>query len=101
MNNPEIMIIALNIFVISAAYFVVYPKFCGADGMKIANNDIAATGIVLIIAGSIFWGTGEQFSLILFSVNWFWFTFLTYLAIELPLMIWYFKKHDVWPSFKT
>jgi len=100
MNNPELIIIGLNLVVIFIAYFVVYPKFCGSDGMKIAYNDLAASGIVLFVTGSIFWGTGEQLSLILFSVNWFWFTLLTYLIIEIPLMLWYFKKHDVWSSFK-
>ncbi len=68
---------------------------------KIAKNDLAASGIVLIVAGSIFWGSGEQFSLLLFSVNWFWFTLIAYAVIEIPIMLWYFQKHDVWSSFKT
>lgn len=86
--------------VIAVAYLFVYPKFCGSDGKKIANNDLAASGIVLVVAGSIFWGSDEQFSLLLFSVNWFWFTLITYAAIEIPVLLWYFKKHDVWSSFK-
>jgi len=100
MNNPELLIIVMNVIVILFSYFVVYPKFCGSDGMKISTNDLAASGIVLLVAGSIFWGTGVQFNMFLFSVNWFWFTLLTYLIIEIPLMLWYFKKYDVWSSFK-
>lgn len=101
MDTPEIIIIALNIIVISIAYFVIYPRFCGADGNRIASNDFIATSIVLTVSGSIFWGSDEQFDLLLFSTNWFWFTFLTYAAIEIPIMLWYFKKHDIWSSFNS
>jgi len=100
MFSSELIILCLNIIVILMAYFIIYPRFCGADGNKIAGNDLIATGIILLISGSIFCGTGEVFSLILFSVNWFWFTFLTYAAIEIPIMLWYFNKHDVWSSLK-
>ncbi len=98
--HPELMVLSLNVTVILAAYFLVYPKFCGRDGIKIANNDLVATAIVLIISASVFWGSGREFNLIFLSVNWFWFTLITYAVIEMPLMLWYFKKHDVWASFK-
>ena len=100
MDHPELLIIGLNMLVILIAYFIIYPKYCGSDGLKISSNDLAATALVLTIAGSIFWGTGEQFNLILFSANWFWFTLITYALMEIPIMLWYFKKHNVWSSFK-
>ena len=68
------------------AYFVIYPRFCGSNGYKISANDLIASGLSLIIAGSLFYGTGTKFSLLITDVNWFWFTMLTYMAIELPLM---------------
>jgi len=95
MPNPELSILTLNVVVIAIAYSLIYPKFCGADLGKIAKNDLVATGLVLLIAGSVYWGTGEEFSLIFFSVNWFWFAFITYALIEIPIMVWYFKKHNV------
>jgi uncharacterized membrane protein len=85
--------------VIGIAYFVIYPRFCRANGNKIAVNDLIATGLVLLVAGSLFWGTGQSFNMIIIKANWFWFTLITYAAIEIPLMIWYFNKHDVWSSF--
>jgi hypothetical protein len=100
MDNPEIFVISLNSLVILMAYFLIYPKFCGANGNKIAMNDLVATGIVLVISGTNFWGSGQSFSLLFISANWFWFTLITYAAIEIPLMLWYFKKHDVWASLK-
>jgi len=100
MVYPEFLVIGLNVTVVLLAYFVIYPKFCKSNGYKIANNDLVATSIVLTVTGITFWDSGVQFSLLLFSVNWFWFTLLMYAAIELPIMLWYFKKHDVWSSFK-
>ena len=51
--------------------------------------------IAPVLVGLKYWGTGYEFSLLLFSTNWFWFTFIVYGAIEVPFAIWYFKKHDV------
>lgn len=99
MNNPELFVVVLNVSIITIAYFLVYPKFCGSDGNKIAVNDIFASSISLLIVGSMYWGSGIEFNLIFTDVNWFWFTLITYMIIEIPLMLWYFKKHDVWSTF--
>lgn len=99
MQHSELSILLLNCIVIALAYLFVYPRFCGSDGFKIAKNDIAATGIVLVIAGFRYWGSGVEFNLLITRVNWFWFTFITYGAIEIPVMMWYYKKHDVWRGF--
>ena len=98
MANPELIIICLNTVVILAAYLVIYPKVAGADGSKIAINDAIASVICLVVAGSLFWETGQNFNIIFTNVNWFWFTILSYAAIEIPFMIWYYNKHDVWKS---
>lgn len=68
--------------------------------MRIAVNDVLATGTVLLVAGVLYAGRDHEFSLLLFSVNWFWFAFITYAAIETPLMIRYFNKHDLWKEFQ-
>jgi hypothetical protein len=99
MERQELLIIIVNVVVICIAYFFVYPRFCGSDGNKIASNDLIATAIPLLIAGYNYWGTGVEFSLIVTTVNWFWFTLSSYFIIEIPLMLWYFKKNDVWKSF--
>jgi len=101
MEHPEVIVLCLNVVIICIAYFIIYPKFCGSNGNKIVNNDLLASGVVLIVSGSVFWGTGQEFSMLFFSLNWFWFTLLTYGIMEIPLMLWYFKKHDVWSSFKV
>ncbi|MCP3675807.1 MAG: hypothetical protein GY829_15250 [Gammaproteobacteria bacterium] len=99
MNNSELIIIVLNSIVITIAYFVIYPRFCGSDGNKIAKNDVIASAIPLVVVGSVYWGTGQEFSMLFFTLNWFWFTLLSYAIIEIPLMLWYFQKNNVWSSF--
>lgn len=99
MQHPELSILALNAIVIAIVYFFIYPKFCGSDGLRIAKNDAVATGVVLLIAASRYWGSEVEFNLLIIKANWFWFTFITYAAIEIPIMLWYFKKHRVWSSF--
>ena len=74
---------------------MLYPRAADADFMKIAYYYIFASATALAIAGSVFWGTGHSFSLLLFDANWFWFTLLTYLVIEIPVMSWYFKSRGV------
>lgn len=101
MDTPEITILILNVIAVFIAYFIVYPRLCGSNGVKIANNDLMASGLVLLVAGSMYWGAEIEFNLLFVSVNWFWFTLLTYAAIEIPIMLWYFKKNSVWESFEN
>jgi hypothetical protein len=96
--SPELAILFMNALVLCAGYFFIFPRFCGADYIKLAINDVLACSVTLIVAGTYFWGSGVSFSLLITSTNWFWFTLITYLLIETPLMLRYFKKYDVWSS---
>lgn len=99
MQNHELTILTINAIIILIAYFIIYPKYCGSNGNKIAVHDLIALCVVLFVSGSLFWGSGLEFSLFGFSPNWFWFCAITYALMETPFMLWYFKKHDVWSSF--
>ena len=59
------------------------------------RNDLVLTLLVLITAGALFAGSGTRFSLILFDTNWFGFTLLSSMTMELPLFLWFCKKHDI------
>ena len=59
------------------------------------RNDLVLTLLVLITAGALFAGSGTRISLILFDTNWFGFTLLSSMAMELPLFLWFCKKHDI------
>ncbi|HMU66692.1 MAG TPA: hypothetical protein PKE57_06095 [Cellvibrionaceae bacterium] len=98
MVPAELQILTSNTVIIVVAYFVVYPRFCGANLHKILFNDVIATLVALLVAGAKFAGGTEVFSLGVGAVNWFWFTLLSYFLLETPFMIWYFKRHGIWPG---
>ena len=81
--------------VVAGSYLFIFPKIAGKNIDKIALFDLACWVFVFLLVGFKYWGLGYEFSLLLFSTNWFWFTFIIYSAIEIPFFIWYCKKHDV------
>lgn len=99
MQQPELIVIAMNVVIVLAAYLLVYPRYCGADAYKIALNDFIATVISLGLAASMFWGSDVAFNAILGELNWFWFTLVTFLFLEIPFMLWYYTKHKIWQQF--
>ncbi|MBU2892856.1 hypothetical protein KO495_05905 [Colwellia sp. D2M02] len=95
MDSPELSILLLNLVIVLVAYLSVYPKLAGNSFNKISFYDMFTSGFALLVVGLNYWGSGHEFSLLTFNVNWFWFTLVTYGAIEIPIAIWYFKKQDV------
>lgn len=95
MLNPEQTLLLLNVILVVIVYFVVLPARCGDNMNKILANDAVATAISIAIAGYLFWGSQIEFSLFFFEVNWFWFAFISYMLIEIPFALWYFRKHQI------
>jgi len=95
MISPELTVLVLNLIIILVAYLSIYPKLAGNNFNKVSFYDLFASGFALFVVGFNYWGSGQEFSLIISNTNWFWFTFITYGAIEVPIMIWYFKKQNV------
>jgi len=95
MYTPEFFVIGLNLFIIIIAYFYVYPKYAGNSQSKIAQNDTIASIISVIIVGSVYWGSNHEFNAVITTMNWFWFCLVSFFVMETPLMIWYYKKHNV------
>jgi len=94
-DSPELLILAINLVIVLLCYLVINPITAGCDLNRISINDICASVTSLLIAGFIFWGSEVSFNLILLSANWFWFSIITFVVIEVPFMFWYFKKHNV------
>ena len=95
MYSAELSILFLNLIIILLAYFSIYPKLAGNSFNRISFYDIFTSGFALCVVGFNYWESGHQFNLLFYPVNWFWFTLLTYAAIEIPIMLLYFKKYDV------
>jgi hypothetical protein len=90
--SAELSIVLLNAVIIVIAYLWVYPKLAGKDINKVALYDCVTSGLALTIVASKYWGTGEAFEFLSLELNWFWFTLLSYSAIEIPVALWYFRE---------
>ena len=92
---PETLLLALNGIILSLAYFLIYPRMVGADISKLMQSDLLATATSVIVAGFLFWGINHPFDLLFGQVNWFAFSVVTFLLMEVPFALWYLKKFDV------
>ncbi len=99
MLNAELVVIMLNISIIFFSYLWLYPKVAGSDIYKVSTYDLVASVVAITISATLFWDSGIIFDAFFMTLNWFWFTLLTYFIIELPFIIWYFKKYDMFNSF--
>ncbi len=100
METPEAIVLLINIIVIAVGYLFIYPRICGNDINKLATNDVYASVVSISIAGFLFWGKESEFDALLFSLNWFWFSLLTYAALEIPVFIYYANKRKMWAQLK-
>jgi hypothetical protein len=89
--SVELSVLLLNAVIIAIAYTWVYPKLAGKDINKVAIFDCVTSGIALVIVANKYWGSGIELNFLLFELNWFWFTLLSYSVIEIPVAIWYFR----------
>ncbi|MCA3508186.1 MAG: hypothetical protein IOD01_13055 [Rhodobacter sp.] len=95
--TPEAQILIINAVILGVAYVGIYPSFKTIALTKVAVADCVLSGLSLLVAGALFWGTGVEFSMLLFSTNWFGFSILTMLLMELPLFHWFCQKRGLKP----
>ncbi|MCL1130228.1 hypothetical protein [Shewanella sairae] len=91
----ELLIIVLVGGALALGYLSIYPKVAAGNFNKLSVCDLVCSVFVFTLVGTQYWGSDYEFSLLLFSTNWFWFTLVIYALIEIPLAIWYFKKYGV------
>ncbi len=95
MMEFELPIILLNTVIILLAYLVFYPKAAGTDLNKIAAYDFIVSGFAIAVVGFKYWESGQVFYLFAWPLNWFWFTLLSFTIIELPILVWYFRRGNL------
>ncbi len=91
--SPELVVLLLNFVTILITYQIIYPAFAGRDLNKLIVNDFIAMAVVLGVAWALYADTDTEFSILITSTNWFWFTLLTYFVIETPFAKRYIVKH--------
>jgi hypothetical protein len=92
---PELMILLLDAALIVFCYQLLYPRQVGNSRSRLIINDAIATVVALMVAGSLFAGNEQTFTLLVAEVNWFWFTLITYSLMELPFAIRYMRRHHM------
>ena len=92
---PELQILILNAVILGVAYLGIYPSLREKTLNKIMMINLVLTALALLVAGGWFMGTGTGFSLILFQTNWWIFTLVTLFVMEVPVFLWFAKKHGI------
>jgi hypothetical protein len=93
MNESLVTFVVLA--TLAASYFWIYPKFAGNDVKKMAWLDAGLGFIPMGISAVLFWVSDPKFNLIFFETNWFVFTLVVLLVLELPLFFWYIKARGL------
>ena len=91
----ELIVIFVIIVTLAVGYLLVYPKVAGNDVRKMAWLDVALTLVPFIVSAVLFWQSDPTFSLIFFSTNWFFFTLITLVIIEIPVLALYLRARGL------
>ncbi|MFM6770175.1 MAG: hypothetical protein ACKPKD_00385 [Microcystis panniformis] len=82
---PEAQLLIINATILAVAYLGIYPAVKNITMTLMMALDAVLSGLSLIVAGALYWGSGVEFSLLLFSTNWAVFAIVTMLVMEFPL----------------
>jgi hypothetical protein len=91
----ESLVIFVVLATLAASYFWIYPKFAGNDVRRMAWLDAGLGLIPMGISALLFWVSDPKFNLIFFETNWFVFTLVVLVILELPLFFWYIKARGL------
>ena len=91
----ELHILGLIVVFFGVAYFTIYPRMEPKNVTRMVQIDVVLFAILLLIAGSVYFGKGMRFSLILFDANWWVFTIICASLIEIPFFVWFCRKWGI------
>ena len=95
---PEFQVLAINATCLAVAYLGIFPALVPMTLRRLALADLGVMLVALGTAGALFWDSGVAFRLPVFEANWFWFALVTYVALELPLFLWFLRRHGIDPG---
>ena len=97
----ELIVIAIVLATLSIAYLWVYPTFAGRNVKLMSYMDIGFTFVPAAISALIFWQSDPVFRVFGLELNWFIYSILAYMVIEIPVFILYVKARGLWPEYKA
>ena len=95
----ELLIVFVILVTIAVSYLWVYPTFVGENVKVMVWLDVFLSAIPLGVAAILFWVSDPVFSLFGFESNWFFFTLITMLIIEMPIFLLYLKARGLWHQY--
>ena len=95
----EFLIVFVILATLAISYLWIYPTFVGENVKVMVWLDVLLTGIPLALAAVLFWVSDPVFSLFGFETNWFFFTLIVMLIIELPIFLLYLKARGLWAKY--
>ena len=95
LQSPELQLLIINAVIATIAYGGIYPSLRRKTLNTVMAADTVVSVVALATAGALYWGSGVEFSLILFDVNWFVFSLFTLMAMEIPLFLYFARKHNI------
>ena len=99
----ELLVIFFILATLTVAYLVIYPKYVGDNVKLMMWLDVPITAVPLGISATMFWESDPTFTLFWAELNWFLFTLVAMLLIELPIFLLYLKARGLsrayWAQF--
>ena len=93
--SPETTLLAVNAVFLAFAYGAVYPLMRRKSLLGMARADLAITAAALVVGALLFQGRGVGFSLLVVSAPWWVFALVTKTLMELPLLLWFKRRHGI------
>lgn len=95
----ELLVIFYILATLAVAYLWLYPKYVGNNIRLMAWVDAVVTSIPIGISAILFWTSDPVFQLFSFELNWFAYTLVVLVAIELPIFILYLKARGLTKAY--
>ena len=99
----ELLVVFYILATLAVAYLVIYPRYVGNNVKLMMWLDVPITAVPLGISALLFWVSDPKFNLFGIELNWFIFTLVTMLLIELPIFLLYLKARGLsqayWAQF--
>ncbi len=100
----ELLVVFYILATLALAYLWIYPKYIGDNIKLMAWVDAVVTSIPIGISAILFWTSDPTFQLFTFELNWFFFTLIVLVVLELPIFLLYLKARNLgkayWQVFK-
>ncbi|MDO5658756.1 MAG: hypothetical protein Q4G36_10615 [Paracoccus sp. (in: a-proteobacteria)] len=92
---PEAQVILINALCLGVVWFGIMPSLRDKTLGAMMRVDLVVSALMIALMAALYAGRGIGFSLVFAETGWFGFWLLTYIAMEMPLMLRFCRAHDI------